>query len=149
MDRVFDKVDLFHGITDEDCWLWMGSPTRAGYGQISVKGRHKYVHRISFELFKGPIIDDLCVLHKCDSPACVNPSHLTLGTHQENIKDRDNKGRNGLLTIPASDVLKIRELYKQTKMTQKDLAIKFNCSRQHIGKLVNNERRGSVCQNKS
>ncbi len=77
------------------CWLWTGA-TNGRYGQIHAGGRpgtHQRAHRISWELHHGPIPAGMFVLHKCDTPACVNPDHLFLGTQQDNLSDASNKGR--------------------------------------------------------
>lgn len=72
------------------CWKWLGMINQNRYG---VSGRGKLAHRASWEMFKYPIPKGLFVLHKCDNPACVNPDHLFLGTHQDNMRDMVSKGR--------------------------------------------------------
>ena len=81
------------------CWLWTGAKKRTGlpYGIIWVTNSPKVSHRISWILHKGEIPKGLCVLHKCDTPPCVNPDHLFLGTRVENNLDCIAKGRNVLL----------------------------------------------------
>ena len=76
------------------CWLWTGEIATDGrYGQISSNGKKKRAHRVAWELAYGPIRPGLLVLHRCDVESCVNPAHLWLGTHAENMADRNNKGR--------------------------------------------------------
>ena len=102
-DRFWPKVDM-----TGDCWLWIAAKDHKGYGKFSVgnsrdeegKRRNSMVsaHRFAYELVNGaiPYHDShhgLCVLHKCDTPACVKPSHLFLGTNADNVKDMDSKGR--------------------------------------------------------
>lgn len=77
------------------CWLWAASVASFGYGVFWVEGRQHLAHRLSWSLVNGPIPDGLCVLHRCDTPACVNPGHLFLGSADDNAKDRKRKGRNG------------------------------------------------------
>lgn len=78
------------------CWLWTKTVTNGGYGIIGVgglRGSMRPAHRVSWCLFHGDIPDGLHVLHRCDVPSCVNPDHLFLGTHQDNMNDKMSKGR--------------------------------------------------------
>jgi hypothetical protein len=75
------------------CWLWEKSLYPNGYGQINVAGKGMGAHRASWAAFKGAIPKGLMVLHRCDNPCCVNPAHLFLGTHQDNMDDRRRKDR--------------------------------------------------------
>ena len=76
------------------CWLWGGSRRPNGYGVFWNQGRRVSAHRFSWELANGPIPDGLSVLHSCDNKPCVRPAHLFLGTQADNMRDRDQKGRN-------------------------------------------------------
>lgn len=74
------------------CWLW-GAATRdkKGYGVLKVKGKMQFAHRLNYQIHKGEIPKGLFVCHRCDTPTCINPEHLFLGTTQENTQDRTNK----------------------------------------------------------
>ncbi len=76
-----------------ECLEWTGTRNPHGYGRFSRRGRQELAHRVAYELAVGPIPDGLQVLHRCDNPPCVNPTHLWLGTPADNAHDRDTKGR--------------------------------------------------------
>lgn len=75
------------------CLLWIGSKNRAGYGWIGINRKCRYTHRVAYALVNGGIPPGLLVLHKCDVPACVEPSHLFTGTARDNAMDAAKKGR--------------------------------------------------------
>lgn len=76
------------------CWMWRGSLSKStGYGKFSFLHGTYLAHRVSWMLFRGLIPEGLFILHKCDNPPCVNPDHLFLGTHAENMRDMLEKGR--------------------------------------------------------
>ena len=79
------------------CWNWMGALNRGAkkqYGSIKVNGKTVGAHRFSWEFYNNSKIPDgMLVMHKCDNPKCVNPSHLILGSHADNMKDMISKNR--------------------------------------------------------
>src|SRR5450755_2483618 len=81
-DEDFLKARLFHNcrMSETGCWLWTGTKDTGSYGMISHKCKYQKAHRVSFLAFKGPIPAGLHVLHRCDTPACINPAHLRAGT---------------------------------------------------------------------
>jgi hypothetical protein len=88
--RFWDKVRIGDG-----CWEWQASKRATGYGQFAYLGKPSVkAHRVAWMLNRGLIPDGVCVLHRCDNPGCVRPSHLFLGTQEDNIRDREVKGRS-------------------------------------------------------
>lgn len=89
------------------CWLWTGGRTPKGYGQFNLgrdasgKQHTEYAHRIAYVLNHGDIPAGLVVMHTCDTPACVNPAHLVLGTQGDNVRDAAQKGH---YSKPHADV---------------------------------------------
>lgn len=94
-DRFWEKVDK-----SGDCWNWMGSKDKHGYGVLSVENRPMRANRLCWIINEGPIPKGLHVLHTCDNPACVRPDHLFLGTHADNMQDCAKKGRVGSQVHP-------------------------------------------------
>lgn len=125
------------------CYLWTAGLFRDGYGQFYQDDEHPAVraHRLSYEMNFGSIPDDLCVLHKCDTPVCVNPDHLFLGTREENQADMKVKGRaprgirSGAAKLTEAQVLAIRS---ETRI-HKEIAVKYGVSRRNIGAIKANK----------
>lgn len=86
----------------DECWIWTGSKTPSGYGQLRIRQRACVAHRFSYELNIGPVPNSLFVCHRCDNPGCVNPGHLFLGNQQDNVADMVRKGRHSSRTHPES-----------------------------------------------
>jgi len=76
------------------CWEWARARQSRGYGLVRYNGKQRPSHRVSYELWNGPIPDGHYVLHHCDNPTCIKPDHLFTGTQSDNLSDCSIKGRN-------------------------------------------------------
>jgi hypothetical protein len=98
----------------DNCWIWQLSCDKWGYGKVD----GDLAHRVAWRAYFGEIPKGLWVLHSCDNPPCVNPKHLFLGTHADNVEDKVAKGRQakyengGLAKLTQAEVRKIRAWYR-------------------------------------
>lgn len=138
-ERFLEKV-----IKTDTCWLWIGNKNIFGYGVFFKDGKNRRAHRISYELYKGQIPDNLLVCHKCDVRNCVNPDHLFLGTAQENIQDAYAKGKfkdhcgekSHYHKLDANKVKLIRELYIPNVFPMSKLAEMFSVNHTSIHNII-------------
>ena len=138
-ERFWAKVEKSDG-----CWLWAGALTK-GYGQVSIDKRNTYAHRLSWEIHYGPIPKGLFVCHKCDTPRCVRPDHLFVGTCADNIADMWAKGRakhgaligsaNKAARLKESDIPKIKKLSRDG-LGVREIAPLFGVSKSTIHNVV-------------
>lgn len=143
-DRLWARVDR----TDSGCWLWTGgrSTARNGfqYGVMKVGGKPVRAHRVAWEVANGPIPAGAFVCHHCDTPLCVNPAHLFLGTHDDNMEDMARKGRGrsamGMrhwkAKLTDDDVAEIRRRFTGRRGEQTQLAHAFGISTAHVHRIL-------------
>lgn len=144
-DWVKDKLFLGRINRTGDCWIWTGSKTVKGYGKLGRNGKTIAAHVYMLEQL-GIDRNGLHVLHKCDNPPCVNPSHLFLGTHADNMRDKLRKGRSnnpigervGLAKMTARHVVAIRYLVTMGH-PRKDVANMYNIGKTTLWKILNKE----------
>jgi len=130
------------------CWEWQGVLNNKGYGMMYVRewGRRSSCHRAAYQFYFGQITDGSWVLHKCDNPRCVRPSHLFLGSPLDNIRDMIAKGRdnrsnnprgeeNGCSKMTTEGVIALREAYI-AGASRKEMAVRFELSELSISDYV-------------
>jgi len=132
--RFFEKVKKTSG-----CWLWVGTKNKKGYGGMRLHGKMEKAHRVSWLIFWGAIPKGKHVLHHCDNPGCVNPTHLFLGTNADNMRDKTKKGRQAK-KLTDEEVKEIRHMHKRG-VAQKVIAKTYNCVPSNISYIVNNKTR--------
>ena len=130
----------------DECWLWTAAQDKDGYGRFRLGDNVVFAHRVAYEAQNGSVSDDICVLHNCDNPPCVNPEHLFVGTKADNNHDKRVKGRgrggvslgeaHGNAKLTNTKVRKIRAECAAGS-TQLCLAEKYSVSKNAISQIVN------------
>ena len=137
VDRFMSKVHK----AENGCWLWEAYRMKNGYGLFRTPTKNELAHRVSYRLFSGPL-DARDVMHKCDTPACVNPQHLHLGTRKENMQDAKEKKRMRVGENHGRSKLtnEQMELVKQSNGLQREIAAVFGVSQGHVSAIKNGKR---------
>lgn len=152
--NAMDPVERFNNRYEVDeetgCWLWTGYvKDGTGYGEMSVNGSNYGAHRISYTIRYGDIPDGDWVLHKCHNKTCVNPEHLYLGDVKANVQDSIEEGSfwNGVALnrgedvdnskLTEDDVREIKRLKRDTDMTHKEVAERFETTPPNITAILN------------
>lgn len=137
---------LWDGVEQgEGCWLRHQSPHAFGYSTMVINGRRELAHRVSYALAYGPFDPNLHCLHRCDTPACIRPDHLFLGTQADNMADMTTKGRRvrgeraGGAKLTTEDVRAIRRRHAQGE-SQRVLARAYGVHQPQISRIVNGTR---------
>jgi hypothetical protein len=145
--RFWDCIDRngpVHPVYGQ-CWVYLGKKSRKGYGRIVVLHKDIRVHRFAYELCVGSIPTGLCVLHHCDNPNCVRPSHLFLGTNHDNVNDKVKKRRQvqGVFVHTAKLTTAIvRSIRSRGKLSREDcilIANEFGVLPSTIRNVVNRQ----------
>lgn len=133
---------------EEDCWEWNATRNKNNYGYIGIGRIPKLAHRVAYQLYIEEIPEGMCVLHRCDNPACVNPSHLFVGTLSDNSKDCVVKKRHNKpvgeahyrAKLNVKAVLDIRN----SKLSKKELAEKYGVKLSTIYHVIDRTKWKSV-----
>jgi hypothetical protein len=135
----------------KSCWLWKASKNSYGYGRYKSSGKTGAAHRFCWEFINGPIPAGMSVLHKCDVRDCVNPEHLFLGTHIDNMDDMKRKSRSAQkenhphskLTEEQAKFIKMNYKkgtpggpYQRSEYSLRGLATKYNVDIKTIKRIV-------------
>lgn len=142
-ERFWEKVDR-----SGECWFWTGCINNSGYGQFSLDGWMQKAHRIAWILTNGPIPSGTghhgtCVCHRCDNPLCVRPEHLFLGTHDDNMRDKKAKHRQGNQRGMANGRRKLSEDQvrdiRADPRTQQSIASDYGLGQSQVSRIKRGE----------
>ncbi len=148
MKRFWSKVEaqLPGPPSARVCWEWQAAKCPEGYGRFRFNGKTEQAHRVAYFLHWGrwPAV----VRHTCDNPGCVNPLHLSGGTHADNVQDRVDRGREGHLTgeahphthLSTADVQSIRARFDAGESITL-IALDLNTPRRTVGNIAHRKRR--------
>ena len=126
-------------IVDSGCYEWTASLHKMGYGKFQTNGKTETAHRISYRLFVGEIPKNLCVLHTCDNRKCVNPKHLFLGTHLENMADMRSKNRGAIKTNITEEIANLIFEYKKLGQSQQSIGDSLGIHQTIVSKVLRNK----------
>lgn len=124
------------------CWEWTARVSDiGGYGEFSINSCKQRAHRVSYQLYFGPLPSSILLRHKCDNPRCVNPYHLEPGTNAENSADmvsrnRQAKGeKHGRALVTSREIGQIKDLLKCGLFTQQWIGDKYGLSRPAVSHI--------------
>ena len=145
--RLWEDVDKTPGLgPDGECWEWIAGKNGVGYGMFRVDGKVILAHRVAYELYCGPVPKGKIVRHRCDNPPCCNPSHVLLGTVQDNVDDRVRRNRSaqGERVSGAKLTEAVIPIIRSDPRPQTQIAADYGVSQQHISRIKTGAKWGHV-----
>lgn len=139
--RFWAKVDISNGISE--CWIWNGAARKDGRGILAINGKPEAAARVAWRLRNGAIPPGMCVCHKCDIPSCVNPHHLFVGTHADNVADKmakDREARGFALPHTRLSDAQVAEI-RSSSLPAKALAEKYQVSARYVYEIITQRKR--------
>ena len=133
-------LNNYHTRSFDECWIYDGYLLPNGYGHVEFQGEKHYTHRLMYEFAKGPIPYGMLVCHTCDTPSCMNPDHLFLGTYKDNMQDCISKGRmakgsrNGRSKLNEDQVIEIKSLLKKGN-SHREIAQEFGVAKTTVSHI--------------
>ena len=121
------------------CWEWLGARGKKGYGEGNYGGRRQAIHRLSYAAFISEIPEGMCVCHHCDNPVCINPVHLFLRRHRDNMSDMWRKGRHPGYKLDRDAILEIKSRLLRGE-SARSLSKLFDVSSKSIRDIRDNKR---------
>lgn len=140
--RLIERFESQINKIEGSCWLWTGEIATHGGGVLRIGGQILSAYRISYEIYMGEIPKDMCVCHTCDVRSCVNPEHLWIGTHAENMADAAKKNRmhpgeqSAQSKLKNEQVIEIVNLYKTGNYSQQQIAEMFGVEHTIISGII-------------
>lgn len=147
LERFWEKVDRSAG--PDSCHLWTAARNPDGYGTFWFHKRNQNSHRVAWQIEHGPISAGQNVLHECDTPGCVNHSHLFLGTQLDNMRDMEEKGRSnrtyggtggGRSLMSDEDVERLKAM-RASGMTMQAIGDELGVTKSSVSKILLGQRR--------
>lgn len=130
------------------CWIWISEMSSSGYGRLRIANSSRSAHRVAWEAYRGSIPHGMHVLHTCDIPSCINPDHLWLGTHAENMRDMSQKQRCGNQRGELNNNTKLTSeqvlLIRSDPRSQRVIALVYNVSKSSISDIKSHRRWGHL-----
>lgn len=127
-------------VASNGCWEWQAGIMGMGYGRVAHwMDKSRYAHRAMYRFAVAPIPDGMYVLHGCDNRLCINPAHLSVGTHLENQKDKKDKGRHNY-KFSDEEISQLRRFHSYG-VSRAELLRAFGISTFWFYKVVNEDRR--------